>query len=387
MADRAINDLVAASQVTPTDLFVLEQSATAKKLTGQILANWLMSFADGHGGIASITYTAPTAPSLYGTLTITLADETDYDVPLLNGRGIEGIVKTGTEGLVDTYTVTYTDLTTDTFTVTNGAQGIQGVSSYTWIRWSENEPQEDEDMTTIPSAWMGIYSGTSSTAPTDYTEYQWYEVKGMKGDQGDPAAISTTSVEYVLSLSGVTPPSGGWSTTIPTPQSGYYLWTRTTVGYDDPNHTTVISYSVSYYGINGTGVGTVTSVNQVAPDAAGNVDLTAADIGAGNMSTSTYDPIGDVANEGGIPAYVATAISGVEGAVPIIIDFASFSSLPQTKSDADITSDMVVYEAILGNPIAQTGDWTVTTSTGSVTVSGTISGSTTLRLILGKANT
>ena len=43
------------------------------------------------------------------------------------GNGISSIAKTGEDGLVDTYTITYTDGTTTTFTVTNGAQGIQGI--------------------------------------------------------------------------------------------------------------------------------------------------------------------------------------------------------------------------------------------------------------------
>ena len=54
MADKSVGELIAAQSVTPTDLFVLEQNGTAKKLTGQILENWLVSFADGHGGIHSI---------------------------------------------------------------------------------------------------------------------------------------------------------------------------------------------------------------------------------------------------------------------------------------------------------------------------------------------
>lgn len=37
-----------------------------------------------------------------------------------DGRGIVSILKTGTSGNVDTYTITYTDSTTSTFTVTNG---------------------------------------------------------------------------------------------------------------------------------------------------------------------------------------------------------------------------------------------------------------------------
>lgn len=68
------------------------------------------------------------------------------------------------------------------------------------------------------------------------------------------------------------------------------------------------------------------------------------------------------------------------------ISFSSFSSLPQTKSDANIETDMVVVNSVLSNPSAQTGDWTVNTDTaGQVTVSGTISGSTTLTLYLMKS--
>ena len=40
-----------------------------------------------------------------------------------DGKGIVSIAKTGTSGLVDTYTITFTDGTTSTFTVTNGQDG------------------------------------------------------------------------------------------------------------------------------------------------------------------------------------------------------------------------------------------------------------------------
>ena len=49
-------------------------------------------------------------------------------VPGPEGVGIASIEKTSTAGLVDTYTVTYTDGDTDTFTVTNGAEGVGIVS-------------------------------------------------------------------------------------------------------------------------------------------------------------------------------------------------------------------------------------------------------------------
>lgn len=71
----------------------------------------------------------------------------------------------------------------------------------------------------------------------------------------------------------------------------------------------------------------------------------------------------------------------------LIINVASFSSLPQTVSNANIEDDMVVVNSVLGNPSAQTADWTVTTSNGSLTISGTsaISGSTTATLYLMKS--
>lgn len=42
------------------------------------------------------------------------------------GNGISSITKTSTSGKVDTYTITYTDNTTSTFTVTNGNDGASG---------------------------------------------------------------------------------------------------------------------------------------------------------------------------------------------------------------------------------------------------------------------
>lgn len=43
-----------------------------------------------------------------------------------DGKGISSISKTGTSGLVDTYTIKLTDGTKSTFTVTNGAKGVKG---------------------------------------------------------------------------------------------------------------------------------------------------------------------------------------------------------------------------------------------------------------------
>ena len=93
------------------------------------------------------------------------------------------------------------------------------------------------------------------------------------------------------------------------------------------------------------------------------------------------------------PSYTASEVgygsSNVQSALDdlytlkvLVISVASFSSLPQTVTNASITADHVCLKAELGTPSAQTGDWTVTTSAGSLTISGSISGSTTATLYL-----
>ena len=51
-----------------------------------------------------------------------------------DGNGIASIIKTSSEGLVDTYTITFTDGTTTTFTVTNGADGEQGIQGIQGVK-------------------------------------------------------------------------------------------------------------------------------------------------------------------------------------------------------------------------------------------------------------
>ena len=69
----------------------------------------------------------------------------------------------------------------------------------------------------------------------------------------------------------------------------------------------------------------------------------------------------------------------------LVIEISAFTSLPQIVTNENITDDMVAVNAVLGTPSAQTGDWTVTTSNGSVTVTGSISGETSLTLYLIKS--
>lgn len=273
MADKAISELIAAEQIKAVDLFVLEQDSAAKKLTGQILLNWLTAAADGHGGISSIV--KQSTSGLTDTYRITLADTTTFDFNVSNGKGIASIAKASTSGLVDTYRITYNDSSTSTFTVTNGAKGDKGDNVYVWIRYASQQPTAaSHNFGVLPDNWMGVYSGNSATAPTDWTQYQWFEIKGEKGDTGNPATLVSSSVMYMVSDSGSIVPSGSWGSTIPTVPQGKYLWTRVIQTYNTGSPIT--SYSVSRFGLDGTG--SVSSVNSQSPDSTGNVNLTAADI-------------------------------------------------------------------------------------------------------------
>lgn len=173
--------------------------------------------------------------------------------------------------------------------------------------------------------------------------------KGEKGDKGDPGSIDNVSAETI-------PMSATDSTTV----------------------AQAIAAAGKVETVAGVGVASGTK----------NVPLTGAD-----LPVSSSDATKVSAKLSGIEANVsanAQDISDLQTTASELrilkITFSSFSSLPQTVSNAAITTDMVCLKAELGTPSAQTGDWTVNTDTaGQVTVSGSISGSTTLTLYLAKS--
>lgn len=290
MADKAISELVAAEQIKSTDMFVLEQDGTAKRLQGQTLLNWLTAAADGHGGISNIVKTG--TDGLVDTYTITLADTTTKTFTVTNGNGLTKFEKLSTVGLVDTYRFTRSDGTYFAFAVANGAKGDTGEASHVWIKYASQQPTaSSHSMGDLPDAWMGVYSGTAAEAPDDWQQYTWYQIKGEKGDTGAAATVTGTTVEYMVSDSGTIVPSGSWSTTIPTVPQGKYLWTRVTTTFNTGSP--AVSYSVTRMGIDGTG--SVSTVNDKSPDESGNVALTAADIAtSGGVSVEAkLDTLGE----------------------------------------------------------------------------------------------
>ena len=81
-------------------------------------------------GIASIEKTS--SSGLVDTYTITYTNGTTDTFTVTNGKGIVSIEKTSSSGLVDTYTITFNDGPSTTFDVTNGEDGVSvtGVSLY-----------------------------------------------------------------------------------------------------------------------------------------------------------------------------------------------------------------------------------------------------------------
>ena len=90
-----------------------------------------------------------------------------------DGRGIVSIVKPATSGLVDTYTITYTDNTTSTFSVTNGANGING-----------QDGQDGVGIASITKTGTQGLVDTYTITLTNGTTYTYQVTNGKDGENG-----------------------------------------------------------------------------------------------------------------------------------------------------------------------------------------------------------
>ena len=240
MADKAITDLIEASQLTKGDWFLLEQGGTAKKLSGQTLIAFLTALADGHGGIS-------------------------------------GIEKTATEGLRDHYAITFADGSKFSYTVTNGEKGDKGDNAYVWIKYASQEPTAgSHSMGDMPDKWMGVYAGNAAAAPTNWEQYKWFEIKGEKGDTGAPATVEESSVVYQVGTSGTEIPTGEWTADVLVAPQGSYLWSKTITRFNTGEP--LIVYAVSRTGRDG--LGTLRTINGIEADENGNVTISAVSVGA-----------------------------------------------------------------------------------------------------------
>jgi len=312
MADKRIQDLTAATSVQNNDLFVLEQSGVAKKLTGQILINDLATALDGHGGISGISYTAPVSPSLNGTLTITLADETVYTVTVHDGNGIAsiaiayGISNQGTNP-------TYISSWSSSVTPPTDANPYQ----WTRIRMTDKTGTVTDAYSvsakavnpTISVGSVLAESGADAAATvtnsgTAYNPTLDFDFTLPKGDKGDTGDYIDLVVSYGTSTAAAVEPSTWYSN----PSSisytaGNFIWRKTEFTLHDAQTVQDTKTEViGYIGQNGSGSGTVQQITfngtVYSDDGTGNVPMTidAEDVGAiadpitkSNGQVLTYD--------------------------------------------------------------------------------------------------
>ena len=149
------------------------------EISNNIILKTLLLKGEAGASILSITKTG--TQGLVDTYTVRLTDGRTSTFEVTNGSSIQSIVKTSTNVLVDTYTVTLTNGDTSFFTVTNG-RGIVSVEktatvgildTYT-ITYNDNTTstftiKNGEDYT-VPTG--GIIAFEGNTIPEGYELYQ-----------------------------------------------------------------------------------------------------------------------------------------------------------------------------------------------------------------------
>lgn len=145
------------------------------------------------------------------------------------------------------------------------AEGFKTTVSNTYVT-KENAVTDTQTLYYLSSSTTALSGGSWSEIAPEWTQgkYMWSKIRtiyadgtsvesdpvciaGAKGDSGN--GILATSITYQVSSSGTSVPTGNWSSSIPTVESGKYLWTKTEISYTDGSSS--ISYSVAKAGNDG----------------------------------------------------------------------------------------------------------------------------------------
>ena len=136
-----------------------------------------------------------------------------------------------------------------------GKPGADGRTPYFHTAYADSPDGQLGFSTTNASGklYMGTCTDYIQSDPIDYRAYTWVKIKGEKGATGpagrDGKGVKSYKITYQAGTSGVSYPTGNWSSTIPTVPKGQYLWSKTTLTYTD--NTTSDTYSVAYFPVNG----------------------------------------------------------------------------------------------------------------------------------------
>lgn len=146
----------------------------------------------GEPGNGISSYELTSTEGLVDTYTITFTDGNTTTVNVTNGRSIISIDKTSSLDLVDTYTISYNDNTTSTFQVINGQKGETGDSATIEIGTvTTGLPGSDADVTNSGDTHNAVFNFTIPRGD-----------KGEKGDTGETGATGNgiASITYKESI-------------------------------------------------------------------------------------------------------------------------------------------------------------------------------------------
>lgn len=111
------------SDPTPTGKYVVDIAGPTISGTNDI---YTVMYSDNSTKLITIAHGSSSSASQPGGINGEGTGDPGTDIPVNTGRSILNITGPISEGLVDTYTIHYTDNTTSTFTVTNGRDGSGG---------------------------------------------------------------------------------------------------------------------------------------------------------------------------------------------------------------------------------------------------------------------
>ena len=236
-------DSVSGTQSTTCQIQALQGANQVACEVGDITTPTGLSIvSDGKTPIPTLTITATSTLKQSGSVTIpvvigdiTINKVFSWSIAFRGQDGQDGQDGAdGTSVTVSSTSVTYQNSTSGTTVPTESwSASIPSVPAgqYLWTKTVVN--YSDGKSTT---AYSVSRSGTDGS-------------DGSDGADGTSVTITSTEITYQKSSNGTTPPTGTWSSTIPSTTAGEYLWTRTIVSYSDGKSTT--SYSVSRNGANG----------------------------------------------------------------------------------------------------------------------------------------
>lgn len=226
---------VNGTQTTTTQVMALCGSEQVPCTVGTITCpTGISAVSDGKSPMPTITVTATSALTKSGTVTIPIVVNGDITINKTFSYSIAFKGQTGQNG---------TSVTVSSTSVTYQV-GASGTTKPTG-EWSTTVPN-------VPNGqflWTKTVVRYSDGKSTEAYSVSYKGTNGSNGSNGTSVTVSSTSVTYQAGTSGTTPPTGTWSTTVPSVANGQYLWTKTVVNYSDGKSTE--SYSVSYKGTNG----------------------------------------------------------------------------------------------------------------------------------------